>query len=545
MILSSEKTITSYNQSGVWGNVTLDALFRRAAQNNPNRIALVDAPDRQDWTGGAPRSLTYAQAETEIRRIAGFFNTVGLEPDDIIAIQSPNTVDTVLCILAALRAGLIVSSFPLHWRHSEILPCLSDIGAKALITADRVETRMLGEDALNTAADYFSLKFVFGLGKQLPDGLIDMAPMIAESPEAFPEPRISRQGHAANHIATLTWVHTPAGPKPIPRSHNHWVAAGLMPFLETRLPSAAKLVIPYILSGLTGLGAGLVPWLLSEGTLHLHHPLALHSLIDHARWIEADYIVVPGSIAPNVDSSLASWGTKVIAAWNVAAMTPLEYKPEGEFYDLHIAEEYGMVAKLRGQSTLPNSFRMGSISAPSASPHAPTLLEISAAEQDLPENIHASFKGAMVPDVAWPDKKPAFTFSESGELQTNIPLDICEENDAIIYGFKRPESYAPGMTDLPRLDDIFTGFPGVKEAAAFLVEDEIVGHRLMVAVVAKDSRMVEVDDFYAYLDAARVSLAILPHKIIALKRLPKDIRGQIDREQLAIRVQPALKGAVA
>ncbi|WP_068312673.1 AMP-binding protein [Polycladidibacter hongkongensis] len=532
MILSDEQTIADYSKTGVWGNVTLDALFRRAAQQNPQRIALVDAPDRESWTSGAPRALTYAEAEQEIRALAGFFSAVGLEPDQIIGLQAPNTVDTVLTILAAMRAGLVVATFPLHWRHNEVLPALVSIDAKALITADRVETRVIAEDALAAASDNFNLKFVFGLGKQLPDGILEISQVINQAPEQFEEPRIHRPGQAANHIASLTWVTTPDGPAPVPRSHNHWVAAGLMPFLETRLEAGAKILLPYLLTGLSGWGAGLVPWLLCEGTLHLHHPLALHSLTDHARWIEADYLPVPGSLAPYLDEALQGWQTKILAAWNTSAMPPVEYVPLGDFYDLHVAEEYGMVCRLRGKSKTPQLFDKGPLAAPSASPHAPTLISLNSTVKTTEDETRnfLSLGGAMSPDVAYPTHKFSINFSENGFINTKIPLI---ESDHKICGFGRPEATAPGIAQLDSLDEVYGAFPEIKEAAAFLVDDEIVGQRLLVAVVPQSGHFVKVDAFYAYLDACRVSVAHYPHQILPVPSIPRTPNGAVARQQLA------------
>src|SRR6185503_18072776 len=42
---------------------TLDDLFRRAGVRHPDAPALVDAPNRQSFTDGAPRNLSYAQAD--------------------------------------------------------------------------------------------------------------------------------------------------------------------------------------------------------------------------------------------------------------------------------------------------------------------------------------------------------------------------------------------------------------------------------------------------------------------------------------------------
>jgi hypothetical protein len=42
---------------------TLDDLFRRAAVRHPDMPALLDPPNRESFTDGAPRRLTYAEAD--------------------------------------------------------------------------------------------------------------------------------------------------------------------------------------------------------------------------------------------------------------------------------------------------------------------------------------------------------------------------------------------------------------------------------------------------------------------------------------------------
>ena len=42
---------------------TLDDIFQRAVARRPDAIALADPPNRASFTDGAPRRLTYAQAD--------------------------------------------------------------------------------------------------------------------------------------------------------------------------------------------------------------------------------------------------------------------------------------------------------------------------------------------------------------------------------------------------------------------------------------------------------------------------------------------------
>ncbi|WP_370200381.1 AMP-binding protein, partial [Roseibium sp.] len=95
MKATPESLSTEYHESGAWSDVPLDEMFRRTAAEHPDRLALVDAPDRAAWTGGAPRALSYAEADREIDRLAAFYTTVGLSSDHVVGVQAPNTVDTV------------------------------------------------------------------------------------------------------------------------------------------------------------------------------------------------------------------------------------------------------------------------------------------------------------------------------------------------------------------------------------------------------------------------------------------------------------------
>jgi len=49
---------------------TLDDLFRRAGVRHPDALALADPPNRQNFTNGIPRALSFAQADRAIFAIA-------------------------------------------------------------------------------------------------------------------------------------------------------------------------------------------------------------------------------------------------------------------------------------------------------------------------------------------------------------------------------------------------------------------------------------------------------------------------------------------
>ncbi len=535
MILTPSKTIEHYRQGGLWGRVTLDTLFRRTAASHPDRLAIVDAPDRTAWTSGMPRRMTYAQADAEIDLLAGFFTTVGLSTDHVIGLQAPNTTDTVIAFLAALRAGLIVAPLPLHWRQKDVLAALNRAGAKALIAGDRLEKRPLGDEARQTAGEMFSLRFVFGLGREVPDGLIEIAKVLDEAGDEFAAPSVTREGNAADHVATLTWTRSTGGePLPVARSHNHWIAAGLMPYLESGLSEGADHIVPYGLSGMVGIGAGLVPWLLSGGTLHLHHPAALRRLADHAGAVEADYVLCPGSLTPELDRRMPSGGG-IVSVWSITAPPPLPHSTNRRHVDLHVADEFAMVARARGGSALPALIPTGPVGAPTTIAQAPALVEIAIDDEASPNTLKV--RGPMVADSAWPACNVRIPTDKAGYIDTLLPV---RRNESGIIGFGIPGAGAPGVSSLAALDALFGSFPGLTEAAGFFVEDGVLGARLYAAVVPQPGAIADIDAFYGFLDAERVSLAEIPHKVISLNRLPRTEAGRIDRAALASKVQRLL-----
>ena len=89
--------------------VTIDEIFRRVAQRRPEALALVDAPNRKTFTDGAPRRLTFAQADRMVSAIAGRLRHMQLPTDAIVGIQLPNIVENILAILGVMRAGMIAA----------------------------------------------------------------------------------------------------------------------------------------------------------------------------------------------------------------------------------------------------------------------------------------------------------------------------------------------------------------------------------------------------------------------------------------------------
>jgi non-ribosomal peptide synthetase component E (peptide arylation enzyme) len=202
---------------------TLDDLFRRAGVRHPHTLALADPPNREAFTDGAPRKLSFAQADRAISACAARLRGLGLQTDSIVAMHLPNTVESIITFMGVLRAGMIAVPLPLLWRKAEIRSALGRVGAKAIVTCCRIGTDEQAEIAMQTAADLFSVRHVCGFGHGLPDGLVSLDDVFSSDGVVAVSPRIGRD----TSVAAITFNLDAAGFVPISRSHVELVAGGL------------------------------------------------------------------------------------------------------------------------------------------------------------------------------------------------------------------------------------------------------------------------------------------------------------------------------
>ena len=276
--------------------VTIDEIFRRVAQRRPEALALVDAPNRKTFTDGAPRRLTFAQADRMISAIAGRLRNMELPTDSIVGIQLPNIVENILAILGVMRAGMIAAPLPLLWRRADAVAALSRIGAKALITCGHVGSVNHCHLAMRVAADVFSIRYVCGFGADLPDGVVPFDDLFA-SEKLDPVPPLDREraSNPAAHLAAITFDVGEGGVVPVARSHLQLLAGGLGVLLESRLVQDATMLSTLAPSSFAGICLTLLPWLLSGGKLLLHHPFDPPVLVGQWRGDDrCGALVMPG-----------------------------------------------------------------------------------------------------------------------------------------------------------------------------------------------------------------------------------------------------------
>ena len=275
---------------------TLDTLFRRGLARQPEALALVDPANKQRITGQPPKRLTFAQADRMISSLAAHFIESGLPANSVIAVQLPNTIEFALTVLAAYRAGLVVAILPLLWRQSELTMALNRTAARAIVTSSRVDGIAYSDLAMNAAAEAFSIRHVCGFGADLPEGMASLDNAILR--ESTTTRSVIQDGRKA---ALITFDVTSDGFRPVPRTHFSLIAGGLAMSLESDVPQDATVLSAFAPMSFAGLASSLVVWLLSGGTLVLHHPFDQEVLEQDINEHSCDTLIAPAQLALRLD----------------------------------------------------------------------------------------------------------------------------------------------------------------------------------------------------------------------------------------------------
>jgi non-ribosomal peptide synthetase component E (peptide arylation enzyme) len=449
---------------------TLDDLFRHAVAARPDELALLDPPDRDVFTDGPPRRLTWAQADRVVSAIANLLKSFGLSADALVAVQLPNIVEGALVLLGVLRAGLIAAPLPLLWRQADACAALSRIGARALITCRRVGDVDHAELSMHVAAETFAIRFVCAFGRDLPDGIIPLDDLFDEALPASP-PAIEPNGHPAERIAVVTFDTTADGLLPVARTHSELIAAGQAVADEIGLAVDTRLLGGLMMSSLAGLGSTLVPWLLSGATLWLHQPFTPAVFAAQP----TDVAILPGPLLPRlIDAGLIGCpgGLKtIVAVWRAPerlATAPAWTPGETMLVDTPVFGEIGFLTSRRGADGKPAPFVM------TPGPSLPIELARSPAGTLV-------LRGAMVPHRVFPPgggQAPRLTIREDGFVDTGYPCRVDRDNGTLVLdgppaGIVSVGGYRFAQRELDNLVKPLDG-----EGSVAALPDAIAGHRL-------------------------------------------------------------------
>jgi acyl-CoA synthetase (AMP-forming)/AMP-acid ligase II len=549
MILAPEDQIEDYTSRGWWGTDTLDDVFRRNAEANPLRLAVADPLNRVDIDGQAPRRLTYGELDGEVQRCATALLALGLNKDDVVAVQLPNVVDLLVVFLACWRLGLIVSPVPVQWRAHELSDILAFVRAKAIVTTSTIR----GHDHAAMMSD------VVGKLAARPHLIITDKTEWPVADGARIANHMGRHPADANDAATICWTSgTEARPKGVPRSHNHWLVAGVACGDAAEIADGDKILLPFPLINMAAIGGKLMPWFKCAGTLVLHHPFDLPVFLRQLVEEKINYTVAPPAILTMLlkeEKLLASLNLKSLrsVASGSAALSPWMVKTWAEQYGISVINIFGSnegTCLISGPSDVPDPedranffprFGVKGITWPArVSDWIETKLvdlQTGAEITDAGKAGELLLKGATVFAGYFRagDGGPEGAIDAEGFFHTGDVFEISGEENRFYRFIERLKDIIirGGVNISPgEIDGLLAGHLKIAEAAVIGVPDDVMGERICAVVVVKAGENITLNELREFLQTKNIAAYKLPERLEMADALPRNPVGKVLRRLL-------------
>lgn len=540
----SQAQINKYRSAGLWGDQTIDSRFRANVALVPDRIALVDAPNRADFTDGKAQRLSYAELDRMVERAAAVLGGRGVGPSDIVTYQLPNIVESVIVLLACARVGAVASPLLVQFDVNEIEYVVNKLRPRLFIAA-RFKSRDLGANALSICA-------AAGCEVMRADELLADADRV-ESALIPPTD--------ADDVITICWTSGTEGrPKGVMRTSNNWFVTGRNMVLSAALQDGEVILNTRPLVNMAAIGGSFMSWLMTASTLVLHHPLDIGLVIEQIRAERVSVTFMPPTffvsllkneeIRATADLSslrLMGTGSAAIPEWAIDGL-------EREF-GIEIVNFFGsnegtsLLSTVREvpdpamRATMFPRFGRPEFDWPTFPPahdFVTALVDPESGEEINEPHRQGELRiagpGIFIGYYGEPEMSET-AFDEQGRYRTGDLFEIAGDGDlARFYRFVgrcKDIIVRGGMKIAPaELDNLIAAFDPAAEAAFFGCDDERLGEIVAVAVVPKPGSTILLDDVISFLKSRRVAIYKLPQLLITLDALPRNGLMKVQRDKL-------------
>jgi acyl-CoA synthetase (AMP-forming)/AMP-acid ligase II len=565
MILASETKIAEFTERGWWGTRTIYDYFVDNVAKFPDREAVVDAVNRPDFLGGAPRRLTYAQLKKELDRLSALMYARGLRKDAIVAMQLPNCVEQFVLYLACARLGVIITPVPVQYREHELEHVLGHTKACAMFTSSEV----VGHDhvgmMLALQASVPTLKTIYAWGAQVPPGADSLQAALPQSwDDAAVSAYVANARITANDVFTICWTSgTEARSKGVPRSHNEWLRTARAVIDPAQLQPGFRFLNPFPLINMAGIGSALFPWAVMAGTVIQHHPFKLPVFLQQLREESVDYTLAPPAVLNMLlqnDALLEGIDFKRLKCIGSGAAPLSTWMVQG-FKEKHGVDIVNTFASNEG-ATLCGSVHDIPDPALRAS-HFPRigvagyewklaytewvktrLVDLGTGQDiDEPGQIgELRFYGpAVFPGYFHAPELSERAFDEQGYYRTGDLFEIAGDRKQYYKYVGRSKDLVirGGMNiSAEEIEGLITGYPKVAEVAVVGYPDPILGERLCACIVAKPQQTISLEEIVEYLKSeCRIAVYKLPERIELIPALPRNPVGKVLKRELRERLR--------
>ena len=546
MELHDPNQIAEYEEAGVWGDETLLERFAETVERYPDRTAVVDPPNTRELVDREPERLTYAEFSEAVDAIATSLRERGIGKDDFVVMQLPNTWELAALYLAVARAGAVTSPMPIQWRRHELEHVVETTDAVAYVGPRDFD-----------GFDHVQMATAFADESETLEHVLSFADVRDFETTESDASMLNEIEIGANEVFNVQWTSgTTADPKACPMTHNNWQSNPTPLLCDMNEGDVILCAAPLV--NMTALGVNYVPWLLTRGTLVLHHPIDLEVMVEQIQAEGVTFtILVPAMLNqllkhPDVDD----FDLSDVETITTGSAAPSEWAMQ-EFNDrwgIEIINIWGQnegTSAISGPKTTPLERRATDFPRFAADvdwgiddPRIDTV-DIRIVDPESGEDLtepgevgEVAFKGPGL--MAGYYNQPELTadaFDENGYFYTGDLFRVEEDDYMSFFDRKKDVIIRGGFTiSAKEVENIVIEHPKIADAAVVGEPHENLGERVAVFAVPQPGETLSLDDITEYM-GDDIAVYKRPERLEVVEEIPRNPVGKIVKTDLRERLE--------
>lgn len=407
-----------------------------------------------------------------------------------------------------------------------------------MVTAARPDRDDVLETSMSVLREYDASMLAFG------DRTIDGAISINLTKDHTSPP----VAHVASEddVATICWTSGTTGlPKGVPRTHSMWLASSGVQVSELELTADERILCPFPVVNMAGIGGMLVPWLQTGSALFLHHPINLPVFLGQIGSEAISYTVAPPpllnmllrneAMLESVDLSHVrkiSSGSAPLAPWMVEG-----WQDRG----IEIVNIFGSnegAAMLSTMAHVPDpAERARYFPKPTRQGIETRLIDLDTDQEITEPGVQGELRFAGPTIFSGYLNSDGAEFDDDGFYRTGDIFEIADSgNSATLFRFvdRAKDIIIRGGMNISaaEIEALVSSHDGVAECAVVAYPDDDLGERVGVFVVAAADADPTLDDIVSHLRDAKIASYKLPERIEVIEALPRNPVGKIVKGEL-------------